>query len=54
MIKRALLYAFVGLASTLSAQEVKVEANPKDIKIGEQVQYKISVKGTPEDRNCLS
>jgi hypothetical protein len=50
MIKRALLYAFVGLASTLSAQEVKVEANPKDIKIGEQVQYKISVKGTPEDR----
>ena len=47
-MKRLLYYTFLLAFPMLYAQEVKVETNPKNIKIGEQIQYKVSVE-TPAD-----
>ena len=47
-MKRLLYYTFLLAFPMLYAQEVKVETNTKNIKIGEQIQYKVSVE-TPAD-----
>ena len=47
-MKRLLCYTFLLAFPMLYAQEVKVETNTKNIKIGEQIQYKVSVE-TPAD-----
>lgn len=47
-MKRLLYYTFLLAFPMLYAQEVKVETNTKNIKIGEQIQYKMSVE-TPAD-----
>ncbi|WP_311338923.1 BatD family protein [Capnocytophaga leadbetteri] len=47
-MKRLLYYTFLLVFPMLYAQEVKVETNTKNIKIGEQIQYKVSVE-TPAD-----
>ncbi|WP_456062879.1 BatD family protein [Capnocytophaga leadbetteri] len=47
-MKRLLYYTFLLAFPILYAQEVKVETNTKNIKIGEQIQYKVSVE-TPAD-----
>ena len=47
-MKRLLYYTFLLAFPMLYAQEVKVETNMKNIKIGEQIQYKVSVE-TPAD-----
>ena len=47
-MKRLLYYTFLLAFPMLCAQEVKVETNTKNIKIGEQIQYKVSVE-TPAD-----
>ena len=47
-MKRLLYYTFLLAFPVLYAQEVKVETNTKNIKIGEQIQYKVSVE-TPAD-----
>ena len=47
-MKRLLYYTFLLAFPMLYAQEVKVETNTKNIKIGEQIQYKVSVE-TPVD-----
>ena len=43
-MKRILYFILLFVFPTLHAQEVKVEANTKNIKIGEQIEYKISVQ----------
>lgn len=43
-MKRLLYYTFLLAFPMLYAQEVKVETNTKNIKIGEQIQYKVSVE----------
>lgn len=43
-MKRLLYYTFLLAFPILYAQEVKVETNTKNIKIGEQIQYKVSVE----------
>ena len=43
-MKRILYFILLFVFSTLHAQEVKVEANTKNIKIGEQIEYKILVQ----------
>lgn len=43
-MKRLLYYTFLLAFPVLYAQEVKVETNTKNIKIGEQIQYKVSVE----------
>lgn len=43
-MKRLLYYMFLLAFPMLYAQEVKVETNTKNIKIGEQIQYKVSVE----------
>lgn len=47
-MKRLLYYTFLLAFPMLYAQEVKMETNTKNIKIGEQIQYKVSVE-TPAD-----
>ena len=47
-MKRLLYYTFLLAFPMLYAQEVKVETNTKNIKIGEQIQYKVLVE-TPAD-----
>lgn len=47
-MKRLLYYTFLLAFPMLYAQELKVETNTKNIKIGEQIQYKVSVE-TPAD-----
>ena len=47
-MKRLLYYTFLLAFPMLYAQEVKVETSTKNIKIGEQIQYKVSVE-TPAD-----
>ena len=47
-MKQLLYYTFLLAFPMLYAQEVKVETNTKNIKIGEQIQYKVSVE-TPAD-----
>ncbi|WP_314339192.1 hypothetical protein [Capnocytophaga leadbetteri] len=47
-MKRLLYYTFLLAFPMLYAQEVKVETNTKNIKIGEQIHYKVSVE-TPAD-----
>ena len=47
-MKRLLYYTFLLAFPMLYSQEVKVETNTKNIKIGEQIQYKVSVE-TPAD-----
>ena len=47
-MKRLLYYTFLLAFPMLYAQEVKVETNTKNIKIGEQILYKVSVE-TPAD-----
>ena len=47
-MKRLLYYTFLLAFPMLYDQEVKVETNTKNIKIGEQIQYKVSVE-TPAD-----
>ena len=47
-MKRLLYYTFLLAFPMLYAQEVKVQTNTKNIKIGEQIQYKVSVE-TPAD-----
>ena len=47
-MKRLLYYTFLLAFPMIYAQEVKVETNTKNIKIGEQIQYKVSVE-TPAD-----
>lgn len=47
-MKRLLYYTFLLAFPMLYAQEVKVETNTRNIKIGEQIQYKVSVE-TPAD-----
>ena len=47
-MKRLLYYTFLLAFPMLYAQEVRVETNTKKIKIGEQIQYKVSVE-TPAD-----
>lgn len=47
-MKRLLYYTFLLAFPMLYAQEVKVGTNTKNIKIGEQIQYKVSVE-TPAD-----
>ena len=43
-MKRILYFILLFVFPPLHAQEVKVEANTKNIKIGEQIEYKISVQ----------
>ena len=43
-MKRILYFILLFVFPTLHAQEVKVEANTKNIKIGEQIEYKILVQ----------
>lgn len=43
-MKQILYFILLFVFPTLHAQEVKVEANTKNIKIGEQIEYKISVQ----------
>ena len=47
-MKRLLYYTFLLAFPILYAQEVKVETNTKNIKIGEQIQYKVSVETTAD------
>jgi len=47
-MKRLLYYTFLLAFPMLYAQEVKVETNTKNIKIGEQIQYKVSVETTAD------
>lgn len=42
-MKRILFYVLIGCSAALQAQEVAGEANTRNIKIGEQIQYKITV-----------
>ncbi|WP_212906148.1 hypothetical protein [Capnocytophaga stomatis] len=45
-MKNILLYTLLMLVTTLNAQEIKFEADTKEIKIGEQIKYKISVEAS--------
>ncbi|CEN34338.1 conserved membrane hypothetical protein [Capnocytophaga cynodegmi] len=44
MMKNIFLYALLFLVVGLNAQEIQFEADTKEIKIGEQIKYKISVE----------
>lgn len=48
-MKNKILYALLLLVSVVKAQEVTIEADTKEIKIGEQIKYKISVETSGEE-----
>ncbi|MDO5105488.1 hypothetical protein [Capnocytophaga sp.] len=48
-MKNKILYALLLLVSVVKAQEVTVETDTKEIKIGEQIKYKISVETSGEE-----
>ena len=51
-MKRLLYYIFILVFPTLYAQEVRIKTNTKNVKIGEQIEYKISVEA-PTDTKVI-
>lgn len=50
MIKKAIFYALLGCFFVANGQEIQVKTSSQNIKIGEQIEYKISVETSATDR----